>query len=70
MGAAALLWKRHWFGSVLAFVASGGIIYVMIHLLALSGISGTVNLVADSLFLVFTLVAPWQVGRRVRPSRP
>lgn len=41
----------------------------MIHLLALSGISGTVNLVADSLFLVFTLVVLWQVGRRVRPSR-
>ena len=43
---------------------------LMIHLLALSGISGAVNLVADSLFLVFTLVAPWQVDRRVRPSRP
>ena len=51
-------------------MASDGILYAMIYLLALSGLSGTVNLVADSLFLVFTLVALWQVGRRVRPSRP
>ena len=66
MGTAALLWKRHWFGSVLAFVAGGGILYAMIYLLALSGLSGAVNLVADSLFLVFTLVALWQVGVRTR----
>ena len=65
---AALLWWRHWLGSVLAFVAGGGILYAMIYLLALSGLSGTVNLVADSLFLVLTLVALWQVGARVKSS--
>ena len=64
---AALLWRRHWLGNMLAFVAGGGIIYVMIYLLALSGLSGAVNVVADSLFLVFTLVALWQVGVRARP---
>ena len=68
LGAAALLWKRHWFGSVLAFVGSGGILYAMIYLLALSGLSGAVNVVADSLFIVFTLVALWQVGTRIKPA--
>ena len=65
---AALLWRRHWLGNVLAFAAGGGIVYAMIYLLALSGLSGAVNLAADSLFLVFTAVALWQVGTRVRPS--
>ena len=68
VAAAALLWRRHWLGSVLAFVAGGGIVYVMIYLLALSGLSGTVNLVADGLFLACTLAALWQVGAP-RPSR-
>jgi len=68
--AAALLWRRHWLGSVLAFVAGGGIIYVMIYLLALSGLSGTVNLVADGLFLGCTLVSLWQVGIRTRAGEP
>ena len=66
VAAAALLWRRHWLGSVLAFVAGGGIVYVMIYLLALSGLSGTINLVADSFFLGCTLVSLWQVGGRVR----
>ena len=64
VAAAALLWRRHWLGSVLAFVASGGIIYVMVYLLALSGLSGSINLVADGLFLGCTLVSLWQVGAR------
>ena len=66
VAAAVLLWRRHWLGSVLAFVAGGGIIYVMIYLLAMSGLSGTVNLVADGLFLGCTLVSLWQVGVRTR----
>ena len=49
-------------------MAGGGILYAMIYLLALSGLSGTVNLVADSLFLVLTLVALWQVGARMKSS--
>ena len=63
---AALLWRRHWLGNVLAFTAGDGIIYAMIYLLALARLSGAVNFVADSLFLVFTLAALWQVGARVR----
>ena len=63
---AALLWRRHWLGNVLAFVAGGGIIYVMIYLLALSGLSGAVNVVADGLFLDITHVSLWQVGVRAR----
>jgi hypothetical protein len=62
---AGLLLRRHWLGSVLAFVAGGGIIYVMIYLWALSGLSGAVNLIADGTFLVCTLIALWQVGYRV-----
>ena len=62
---AGLLLRRHWLGSVLAFVAGGGVIYVMIYLLALSGFSGAVNMIADSIFLACTLVSLWQVGYRV-----
>lgn len=65
---AALLWRRHWLGNVLAFVAGGGILYAMTYLLALSGLSGAVNVAADSLFLTFTLVALWQVGTRTKAS--
>ena len=59
---AGLLLRRHWLGSVLAFVAGGGVIYVMIYLLALSGLSGAVNLIADGIFLACTLISLWQVG--------
>jgi hypothetical protein len=63
---AALLWTRHWLGGVLAFAAGGGIVYAMLYLLALSRLSGAVNVVADGLFLAITLAALWQVGTRVR----
>lgn len=66
---AVLLFRRHWLGSVLAFVAGGGIVYVMIYLLALSGFSGTVNLIADGIFLACTLVSLWQVAYRVSLRR-
>jgi hypothetical protein len=66
---AGLLLRRHWLGSVLAFVADGGIVYVMIYLLALSGFSGAVNLIADGMFLVCTLISLWQVGYRVSLRR-
>ena len=70
VAAAILLWRRHWLGAVLSFVAGGGIVYVMIYLLALSGFSGTVNLIADGLFLACTLVALLQVGSRHMPTPP
>ena len=59
---AGLLLRRHWLGTILAFVAGGGVIYVMIYLLALSGVSGAVNLIADGIFLLCTLISLWQVG--------
>jgi len=62
---AGLLLRRHWLGSVLAFVAGGGVIYVMIYLLALSGLSGAMNLIADGIFLACTFISLWQVGHRV-----
>jgi hypothetical protein len=65
---AVLLISRHWFGNVLAFVTGGGIVYVMIYLLALSGFSGASNLVADGVFLACTLVSLWQVGCRTVPE--
>ena len=67
---AALLWTRHWLGGVLAFAAGGGIVYAMLYLLALSRLSGAVNVVADGLFLVITLAALWQVATRVKKSSP
>jgi hypothetical protein len=64
--AAVALWARHWMGLVLALVASGGVVYVMIYLQALAGLSGAVNVVADGLFLVCALATVWQVGGRIR----
>jgi hypothetical protein len=69
LSTAVLLWKRHWLGSVFACVASGGVIYAMIFLVALAGFSGIVNIVADSLFLACTLVSLWQIAQRIRPGR-
>ena len=51
-------------GSVSAFVAGGGIIYLMIYLVALSGFSGAENLAADGVFLAYTLGSLWQAGAR------
>jgi hypothetical protein len=39
--------------------AAGGVVYVMIYLLALSGLKGALNLGADGVFLFCTLLAVW-----------
>jgi hypothetical protein len=67
---AGLLLRRHWLGSIVAFVAGGGIIYVMIYLLALSGLSGAANLIADGIFLLCTLISLCQVGYQSRLREP
>jgi len=54
---------------VLALVASGGVVYVMIYLQALAGLSGTVDVIADGVFLVCALASIWQVGYRVRVAQ-
>ena len=63
---AILLAKRSWLGIHLAFLTGGGVLYVMIYLVALSGLEGPTNLVADGLFLICTIFALWQVGYRAR----
>jgi hypothetical protein len=63
---AVLLYRRHWLGSASALVASGGIIYVMIYLLALSRLSGSVNVIGDSVFLACTVGSVWQIASRMR----
>ncbi len=51
------------FGRVLAFVSGGGVLYVMVYLLALSGFQGTENLVLDGVFLTANGAALVQVWR-------
>lgn len=60
---AILLYRRHPLGRTTGLVAGGGIVYVMIYLLALSGFSGAVNLSADAVFLVLTVASLWQIGK-------
>lgn len=60
-----LLLARHRLGVICGLVAGGGIVYAMIYLFALSGLKGTVNLVADGVFLACTLVALWQLSMKI-----
>jgi len=50
-------------GRVLAFVAGGGVLYVMVYLFALARFQGTANLVFDGLFLIVNAAALVQVWR-------
>ncbi len=50
-------------GRVLAFVAGGGVLYVMVYLLALSGFQGPENLLFDGLLLTVNVAALVQVWR-------
>ena len=50
-------------GTVLAWVAGGGVLYVMIYLLALSKLQGWENLLFDGLFLTVNGVALVQIWR-------
>ena len=63
--ASALLMARHPLGVVCGLFAAGGVVYVMIYLLALSGLKGALNLVADGVFLFCTLLAVWQLSTRL-----
>ena len=66
--ASALLWMRHRRGVAFALVASGGVLYALIYLFALSGFRGGTNLVADAIFLLCTLFSLWQVVRGSQAS--
>ena len=61
----ALLLARHPFGIVCGLFAGGGVVYVLIYLLALSGLKGPVNLLADGTFLLCTLLTVWQLSRKL-----
>jgi hypothetical protein len=58
-----LLFRKHPIGRTLGFIAGGAVIYVMIYLLALSGLKGTENLVFDGLFLSVNTIAMIQLGK-------
>lgn len=58
-----LLFQKHLFGRAFGFIAGGAVIYVMIYLLALSGLKGIENLVFDGLFLSVNIIAMIQLGK-------
>lgn len=58
---AVLLFQRHFWGKILGLFAGGAVVYVMIYLIALSGLKGVENLVFDSLFLIINFAAIFQI---------
>ncbi len=58
-----LLFCSHQLGKIIGLIAGGAVIYVMIYLLALSGLKGTENLLFDSLFLLVNISAMLQIIR-------
>src|SRR5262245_50322166 len=54
---AGLLLRRHWLGSILAFFAGGGIIYVMIYLFAFFGLFGMVYLFDVGIFFICIFIS-------------
>ena len=59
-----LLLCRHWLGYTLGLISGGAVIYVMIYLLALSGLKGIENLMFDSIFLFINIVSVSQIVNR------
>src|SRR5690242_12854180 len=55
--AALLLAIRRPVGYVAGLIAAGAMIYVLVYLLALAHLHGTVNVIADSIFLICTLIS-------------
>lgn len=58
-----LLFRKHPLGRVFGLMAGGAVVYVMIYLLALSGLKGIENLVFDGLFLCVNTIAIIQLGK-------
>jgi hypothetical protein len=63
-GAVLLLTMRHPLGFVFGFLAGGAMTYVFVYLLALAHLHGTVNVIADTCFLICTLISALQLVRR------
>ena len=62
LSASVLLFRMHRLGYICGLIAGGAVIYVMIYLIALSGLKGFENLIFDGLFLIVDTVAVIQVG--------
>lgn len=58
-----LLFRNSALGKILGLISGGAVIYVMIYLLALSGLKGAGNLIFDSLFIIINLLALIQIGK-------
>lgn len=56
-----LLFRKRQTGYILGLISGGAVIYVMIYLLALSGLKGAENLVFDGLFLSINTIAMIQL---------
>lgn len=61
--AAVLLFQNKPLGKTFGLIAGGAVIYVMIYLLALSGLKGAGNLIFDGLFLTINLLALIQITK-------
>jgi hypothetical protein len=55
--AALLLVTRRQVGYVAGLIAGGAMTYVLVYLLALAHLHGTVNVIADSSFLICTVIS-------------
>ncbi len=58
-----LLFLNSALGKIFGLITGGAVIYVMIYLLALSGLKGIENLIFDSLFLIINLLALIQIAK-------
>ncbi|MBW7956434.1 MAG: hypothetical protein H3C68_00950 [Deltaproteobacteria bacterium] len=68
--ASILLFRGHFMGNIIGLIAGGAVIYIMIYLIALSGLKGIENLFFDTLFLVANLLAILQIMRMALMTRP
>jgi len=63
LATSVLLFRNSALGKIFGLIAGGAVIYVMIYLLALSGLKGTENLIFDSLFIIVNLLALIQIAK-------
>lgn len=63
--ASALLVRNHRLGYIFGLTAGGAVTYVMIYLLALSGLKGMENLIFDGLFLVINTISVLQITKKM-----
>ncbi|MFQ5596412.1 MAG: hypothetical protein ACE5GK_00015 [Nitrospiria bacterium] len=68
--ASFFLFQERRLGLIIGLVSGGGVVYVMIYLLALSGLEGMENLIFDSLFLTINVIAVGQLIKRMGSSSP